>query len=87
MANIKSSKKHAVISEKRRKNNVSKRSMVKTLIKKVYICIKKQDKKKSIKAFCILQPIIDRYSVKGIVHMNKAARCKSRLIKHINEIQ
>ncbi|WP_075433711.1 30S ribosomal protein S20 [Buchnera aphidicola] len=86
MANIKSSKKHALLSEKRRKLNASKRSKVKTFIKKVYSFIQKKDKAKANQAFSLLQSIIDRYSVKGILHFNKAARHKSRLIKSIQRM-
>ncbi|MCK8404150.1 30S ribosomal protein S20, partial [Erwinia amylovora] len=39
MANIKSAKKRAVTSEKRRKHHASRRSMMRTFIKKVYAAI------------------------------------------------
>ncbi|MEM8064323.1 30S ribosomal protein S20, partial [Morganella morganii] len=39
MANIKSAKKRAIQSEKRRQHNASRRSMVRTFIKKVYAAI------------------------------------------------
>ncbi|VFP79110.1 30S ribosomal protein S20 [Buchnera aphidicola] len=83
MANIKSSKKYSIISEKRRKLNISKRSTIKTFIKKVYFFIKIKDKNKAYQAFRILQSYIDRYCSKGILHINKAARHKSVLIKNI----
>ncbi|VFP81395.1 30S ribosomal protein S20 [Buchnera aphidicola] len=83
MANIKSSKKHSIISEKRRKLNISKRSTIKTFIKKVYFFIKMKDKNKAYQAFYIFQSFIDRYCSKGILHINKASRYKSVLIKNI----
>ncbi|VFP81019.1 30S ribosomal protein S20 [Buchnera aphidicola (Cinara kochiana kochiana)] len=86
MANIKSSKKHAIISEKKRKYNFSKRSAIKTFIKKVYFFIKQKNKEKANETFCILQSIIDRYALKGILHVNKAARHKSILTKYIKNI-
>ncbi|VFP85722.1 30S ribosomal protein S20 [Buchnera aphidicola (Cinara pseudotaxifoliae)] len=86
MANIKSSKKHAVFSEKRRKCNASKRSIIKTFMKKVYVFIQEKEKKKAYKEFCIFQSIIDKYAMKGIIHVNKAARYKSILIKNIKKI-
>ncbi|VFP83574.1 30S ribosomal protein S20 [Buchnera aphidicola] len=86
MANIKSSKKHAIVSKKRREFNSSKRSTIKTFIKKVYFFIKQKDKEKANQAFSTLQSIIDRYVVKRILHANKAARHKSILIKHIKQI-
>lgn len=51
MANIKSSKKHAFVSEKRRMQNASRRSMVRTFIKKV--CMLIDSKKKRISARCV----------------------------------
>ncbi|EHX5642068.1 30S ribosomal protein S20, partial [Shigella flexneri] len=39
MANIKSAKKRAIQSEKARKHNASRRSMMRTFIKKVYAAI------------------------------------------------
>ncbi|MCY6789284.1 30S ribosomal protein S20, partial [Escherichia coli] len=44
MANIKSAKKRAIQSEKRRQHNASRRSMVRTFIKKVYAAIAAGDK-------------------------------------------
>ncbi|VFP88022.1 30S ribosomal protein S20 [Buchnera aphidicola (Cinara piceae)] len=86
MANIKASKKNSIMSEKRRKLNNSKRSTIKTFIKKVYFFIKEKDKDKAYKAFYILQSFIDRYALKRIVHSNKAARYKSILIKNIKRM-
>lgn len=44
MANIKSAKKRAVQSEKRRQHNASRRSMMRTYIKKVYAAVASGDK-------------------------------------------
>lgn len=86
MANIKSSKKHIIISEKRRKNNASKKSMIKTFIKRVLGAIKLGNQKKAREEFLIMQPIIDRFSNKGIIHKNKAARHKSILNEKIKKM-
>ncbi|MCE1919964.1 30S ribosomal protein S20, partial [Enterobacter ludwigii] len=56
MANIKSAKKRAIQSEKRRKHNASRRSMVRTFIKKVYAAIATGDKEAAQKAFHDMQP-------------------------------
>ncbi|EFL92248.1 30S ribosomal subunit protein S20 [Candidatus Regiella insecticola LSR1] len=87
MANIKSAKKRAKQSEKRRQHNASCRSMVRTFIKKVYQAISTGDKDKAQKAFNEMQPVIDRKSCKGLIHKNKAARHKSNLAKQINLMQ
>ncbi|MFD1009237.1 MULTISPECIES: 30S ribosomal protein S20 [Oceanisphaera] len=79
MANIKSAKKRALQSEKRRKHNASRRSMVRTYVKKVIAAIASGDKENAQKAFNEAQPLLDRMATKGLIHKNKAARHKSRL--------
>ncbi|MTD41079.1 30S ribosomal protein S20 [Erwinia sp. CPCC 100877] len=86
MANIKSAKKRAVQSEKRRKHNASRRSMMRTYIKKVYAAIAAGDKEAAQKAFNEMQPIVDRQAGKGLIHKNKAARHKSNLVAQINKM-
>ncbi|MFW3298706.1 30S ribosomal protein S20, partial [Enterobacter quasiroggenkampii] len=77
MANIKSAKKRAVQSEKRRQHNASRRSMMRTYIKKVYAAVASGDKEAAQKAFNDMQPIVDRQATKGLIHKNKAARHKA----------
>ncbi|ART82969.1 30S ribosomal protein S20 [Oceanisphaera profunda] len=79
MANIKSAKKRALQSEKRRKHNASRRSMVRTYMKKVLAAIATGDKANAQQAFDTAQPLLDRMATKGLIHKNKAARHKSRL--------
>lgn len=79
MANIKSAKKRAVQAEKRRQHNASRRSMMRTYLKKVNAAIAAGEQEKASSAFAELTPIIDRYASKGLIHKNKAARHKSRL--------
>ena len=86
MANIKSSKKDAIKSKKMRKLNASKKSMIKTLVKKVKMAVLSGDKVKSELEFKKVQPILDRYSTKGLIHKNKAARYKSRLQNQIKSL-
>ncbi|ALX93385.1 MULTISPECIES: 30S ribosomal protein S20 [Serratia] len=87
MANIKSAKKRAIQSEKRRKHNASRRSMVRTFIKKVDAAIAAGDKDAAQKAFLVMQPLVDRQAAKGLIHKNKAARHKSNLTARINAMQ
>ncbi|HEI8866791.1 30S ribosomal protein S20 [Serratia sp. NPDC078593] len=87
MANIKSAKKRAVQSEKRRKHNASRRSMVRTFIKKVDAAIAAGDKEAAQNAFTVMQPLVDRQAAKGLIHKNKAARHKSNLSARINAMQ
>jgi small subunit ribosomal protein S20 len=87
LANIKSAKKRAIQSEKRRKHNASRRSMVRTFIKKVDAAIAAGDKDAAQKAFLVMQPLVDRQAAKGLIHKNKAARHKSNLTARINAMQ
>lgn len=86
MANIKSAKKRAITSEKRRKHNASRRSMMRTFFKKVIAAIEAGEKETAVKAFADLQPVLDRQATKGLIHKNKAARQKSRLAAKINAL-
>ncbi|WP_178919048.1 30S ribosomal protein S20 [Buchnera aphidicola] len=86
MANIKSSKKDAIASENRRKKNISQRSKIRTFIKKVRLAIFSGDKKRAEDAFKNMQPVIDKYSTKGLIHKNKAARHKSVLSLQIKKL-
>lgn len=87
MANIKSAKKRVVQSEKRRKHNASRRSMMRTFIKKVYAAVTAGDKETALKAFKVMQETVDRQASKGLIHKNKAARHKSNLSKQISAMQ
>ncbi|MGP1924631.1 MAG: 30S ribosomal protein S20 [Arsenophonus sp. NEOnobi-MAG3] len=86
MANIKSAKKRAIQSEKRRQHNASRGSMVRTFIKKVYVAIATGDKEAAQKAFNNMQPIVDRYASKGLIYKNKAARHKANLVAQIKSM-
>ncbi len=83
MANIKSAKKRAIQSEKRRQHNASRRSMTRTYVKKVIAAITSGDKTAAQAAFAAAQPILDRMATKGLIHKNKSARHKSRLAAKI----
>ncbi|MDP3856680.1 MAG: 30S ribosomal protein S20 [Stagnimonas sp.] len=83
MANIASAKKRARQSENNRARNTAQRSMVRTTIKKVVKAVEAKDKAAAIAAYAEMVPVIDRYSDRGLIHKNKAARHKSRLSAHI----
>lgn len=78
MANNKSAKKRAIQSEKRRQHNASRRSMMRTYMKKTVAAIAAGDKEVATAAFDVVTPILDRMATKGLIHKNKAARHKSR---------
>lgn len=79
MANSLSSKKRARQSDKRRERNTGMRSMMRTSIKKVYYAIEAGDKALATTAYTEAVPVIDVMARKGMIHMNKAARHKSRM--------
>ncbi|HEX2549344.1 MAG TPA: 30S ribosomal protein S20 [Gammaproteobacteria bacterium] len=86
MANIKSAKKRARQSEKHRQHNASLRSMVRTYIKKVYNAVEASNLKLAEESYKVAQPIIDRMANKGLLHKNKAARHKSRIVGHLKKL-
>jgi small subunit ribosomal protein S20 len=86
LANIKSAKKRALQSEKRRQHNASRRSMTRTSLKKILAAIASGDKAAAQTAFSAAVPLIDRMATKGLIHKNKAARHKSRLAAQIKAL-
>ena len=78
MANIKSAKKRARQAEGRRKHNAGRRSMMRTYMKRVVAAITSGDKEAETAAYQAAVPVIDVAAQKGLIHMNKAARHKSR---------
>ncbi len=86
MANIKSAKKRALQSEKRRKHNASRRTMMRTFIKKVVVAIEAANKEAATAEFTKLQSVMDSYATKGLISKNTAARKKSRLAAKIKAL-
>jgi len=87
VANIKSSKKRAKQAVVRNLRNNSQRSMLRTAVKKVLKALDANDAAGAQEAFKVAQPILDRFSSRGLIHKNKAARHKSRLTARIKAIQ
>jgi small subunit ribosomal protein S20 len=87
VANIKSSKKRAKQAVVRNARNAAQRSMLRTSVKKVLKAIEANDAAGAQAAFAIAQPILDRFSARGLIHKNKAARHKSRLTARIKALQ
>lgn len=78
LANIKSAKKRARQAEGRRQHNASRRSMMRTYMKKVVAAIESGNKESAVAAFAAVIPVMDVAAQKGLIHSNKAARHKSR---------
>ena len=79
LANSAQAKKRIRQNERRRMANKSKRSAMRTAIKKVVSAIESKDKTAAADALQQAQPVIDGAVTKGLIHKNKAARHKSRL--------
>ncbi|MEE4280616.1 MAG: 30S ribosomal protein S20 [Pseudomonadales bacterium] len=86
MANSAQARKRARQSEKRRIQNASQRSMVRTYIKRVDAALDSQDAAAAGTALADALPLIDKMVTKGIMHKNKAARHKSRLNKKVKAL-
>ncbi|GMM89408.1 30S ribosomal protein S20 [Vibrio fortis] len=86
MANSKSAKKRAIQAEKRRQHNASRRSMMRTYMKKTIAAIAAGDKEAATAAFVEVTPLLDRMATKGLIHKNKAARHKSRFAAAIKAL-
>lgn len=87
MANIQSAKKRARQSVKRRARNMSARSMLRSAVKNVVKALEANDAATAEAAMKSAEPILDRYSSRGLIHKNKAARHKSRLNARIRALK
>ncbi|UJP04831.1 MAG: 30S ribosomal protein S20 [Nitrosomonas sp.] len=79
MANSAQAKKRARQATKRRVYNVGLRSKLRTAIKSVRKAILSENQATAQGVFNNAMSTIDSIAGKGIIHKNKAARCKSRL--------
>ncbi len=87
MANIKSAKKRAKQTLVRNARNASQRSMLRTAVKRVLKALDANDAAGAEAAFKTAVPILDRYSARGLIHKNKAARHKSRINARIKALK
>ena len=83
MPQHKSAVKRVRQNEKRRKHNQPQRSKMKTLIKKALDTTDKEEAQEIAKE---ATSYLDKMAAKGMVHDNFAARRKSRIAKHVNNL-
>lgn len=86
MANSAQARKRARQAEKRRQHNASRRSMMRTEVKKVIKAVEAGDKAAAEAAFKSAAPLLDRMAGSGLIHKNKAARHKRRLNAQIKAL-
>ncbi len=84
MAHIKSAKKSIRIIRERRTRNRSMTSALKTCIGKADKLIQGKELEPAQAAVKQATIALDRAAQKGLIHSNKAARSKSRLVKRLN---
>lgn len=84
MANIKSSKKRIKIAERNRIRNVAQRSALRTYIKRYESALATGDLAKAEQELQLVVKKLDKAVTKGLIHKNKAARHKSKLMKKWN---
>ncbi len=82
MANIRSAKKRIRQTAKKRARNLGVKKSVKASFKKAVIAVAKKDPKAGDLVRKAIS-IIDKAAERGIIHKNKAARKKSRLLKKV----
>ncbi|MFC1842348.1 30S ribosomal protein S20 [Candidatus Dependentiae bacterium] len=86
MANIKSAKKRAKQTEKKRIKNSNRRTAVKTAVKKVLEAIeKKESKEVTLELLKVAESQMARAKCKRVMHQNTASRKIGRLAKKVAE--
>lgn len=84
MPNTESAKRAMRKAERRRVRNKSQRSTLKTLVKKVRTTAATSEGE-SKEALAVVIKKLDQAAAKHLIHKNKAARTKSRLMKLVNK--
>jgi small subunit ribosomal protein S20 len=83
--NIESAKKRLRQSLQRRARNRSAKSTLKSAIKKMQATVAAKEFDTARTQFSSLCKLLDQTAAKGIIHVNKAARTKSRLSQHLRK--
>lgn len=86
MAHSISAKKRVRQNETRRLRNKSYKTRLKNIEKSLEEAIKAKKKDEALEIFKLYAKNVDSISGKGIIHKNKAARMKSRMMKNINAL-
>ena len=83
MPNVKSAKKRMELSREANRRNRSKRSRIRSAIKKVR---QAEDAEEGRMALREAAALLDRAATKRLMHPNQTARIKSRLAKQVNAL-
>ena len=87
MASHKSAEKRDRQSEKKRQQNATAKSRIKTMMKDVVAAVGKKDKEEALEALNKAVPSIAKAASKGAFHKKTASRRISRLTKKVNALQ
>ena len=87
MPNIKSAKKRVLTSAKKRENNNVVEQSTKTAVKKFVKEVEAGNKAGAKEKLDVAIKSIDKATSSGLMHKNKAARQKSRLMKMNNKLE
>ena len=85
MANIKSAKKRILVNEKKRLENKSRKSEIKTYITKFEKAIDENNMESAKELLALIQKKLSQASSNGTFHKKTASRKISRLTKKLNE--
>jgi small subunit ribosomal protein S20 len=86
MPNHKSAEKRVRQTAKKNEVNSRNRSQLRTQIKKLRTALASGDKQQSQELLVPTISLIDKSVNKGVIHRNTAARYKSRLTSHVNDL-
>jgi small subunit ribosomal protein S20 len=84
MPNIKSNKKHVIVSRINNERNKMAKSALKTVLKKFDAAVASGDKAQATAAYTAAVVAVDKAVNKGILHKNNAARKKSSMTLKVN---
>ena len=83
MANTKSAKKAARVSARRTDVNKSRRTRMRTFVKRVEAALEAKDATAAADALKQAEPVVARAAQQGIIHKNTASRKIARLTKQV----
>ena len=87
MANIKSQIKRNRQNIKRRARNRVVRGNFRTALRRARLAIESGDAEQANEAAKAATKALDKAAAKGVIHKNKAARQKSRLMQHLHSME
>ncbi len=85
MANIKSAEKRILVTKKRTALNKSRKSEIKTYIKKFDSAVAKGEYEEARALLKVIDKKLKKAAHKNVIHMNAASRKVSRLTKALNK--